>query len=154
MRRSSETAATGAGTIEHSSLEIRLGKVDRIYRPGEHVSGVVVVRAKAGWSHRGVTLRVEGAAKLQLSNRSLGLFESMSTMKPVIAARARARAPRASPPVLHATRAAAVPLRAPLARAQRELERQLGHAVGHAAGARHLDALVEQHALRDARRAA
>ena len=71
MRRSSETAATGAGTIEHSSLEIRLGKVDRIYRPGEHVSGVVVVRAKAGWSHRGVTLRVEGAAKLQLSNLSL-----------------------------------------------------------------------------------
>jgi hypothetical protein len=124
MRRSSETAATGAGTIEHSSLEIRLGKVDRIYRPGEHVSGVVVVRAKAGWSHRGVTLRVEGAAKLQLSNRSLGLFESMSTMKPVIAARARARAPRASPPVLHATRAAAVPLRAPLARAQRMLLNQ------------------------------
>ena len=39
MRRSSETA--GAGTIEHSSLEIRLGKVDRIYRPGERVSGVV-----------------------------------------------------------------------------------------------------------------
>ena len=89
MRRSSETA--GAGTIEHSSLEIRLGKVDRIYRPGERVSGVVVVRAKAGWSHRGVTLRVEGAAKLQLSNRSLGLFESMSTMKPV---RARSRIAR------------------------------------------------------------
>ena len=81
-RKSTNAEVPDSAVIEHSSLEIKLGRVDRIYRPGEKVSGVVVVRAKDGWSHKGVILRVEGAAKLQLSNRSLGLFESMSTMKP------------------------------------------------------------------------
>ena len=78
MRRSSET---GAGTIEHSSLEIRLGKVDRIYRPGEHVSGVVVVRAKAGWSHRGVTLRVEGLSDAVSERPETGGGEGMAGLQ-------------------------------------------------------------------------
>lgn len=65
--------------IEHSSLDINLKRVDRIYRPGEKVNGVVVVAARAGWMHKGITMRVNGTAKLQLSQRSLGLFESVSS---------------------------------------------------------------------------
>lgn len=65
--------------MEHSSLEIELKRVDRIYRPGELVEGVVVVSARGGWTHKGILMRVTGTAKLQLSPRSLGLFESVSS---------------------------------------------------------------------------
>ncbi|KAJ1448223.1 vacuolar protein sorting-associated protein 26-domain-containing protein [Pelagophyceae sp. CCMP2097] len=64
--------------IEHSSLEVVLKRVDRIYRPGETVEGVVLVSAKGGWPHKGITMKVSGSARLQLSHRSLGLFESVS----------------------------------------------------------------------------
>jgi hypothetical protein len=40
--------------------------------------------AKSGWSHSGVYLSVSGQAKLQLSARSVGLFESMSNLKPLV----------------------------------------------------------------------
>ena len=59
--------------IEHSSVDVKLKRVDRIYRPGEVVSGTVLVSAKGGWSHKGVVLSVVGQAKLQLSARSVGL---------------------------------------------------------------------------------
>ncbi|KAJ8600773.1 hypothetical protein CTAYLR_006117 [Chrysophaeum taylorii] len=67
------------GDIEHSSLEISLKRVDRIYRPGEMVEGVVVVSARAGWAHKGITMRVSGTVKLQLSQRNVGLFDSASS---------------------------------------------------------------------------
>ena len=47
-----------ASSVEHSSLEIRLKRVDRIYRPGEAVGGVVVVSAKDGWAHKGILMKV------------------------------------------------------------------------------------------------
>ena len=62
--------------VEHSSLEITLKRVDRIYRPGETVAGVVIVSAKSGWQHKGITMRVSGAAKLQTQKGNSGLFES------------------------------------------------------------------------------
>ena len=71
-RKSSNAEVPDSAVIEHSSLEIKLGRVDRIYRPGEKVSGVVVVRAKDGWSHKGVILRVEGAANEAGSARLRG----------------------------------------------------------------------------------
>mmetsp|Transcript_84735 Transcript_84735/g.164392 ORF Transcript_84735/g.164392 Transcript_84735/m.164392 type:complete len:301 (-) Transcript_84735:42-944(-) len=70
-------------SIEHSGIEIKLKRVDRIYRPGETVSGVVQISAKSGWSHSGVFLSVAGQAKLQLSARSFGVFESMSNVNPL-----------------------------------------------------------------------
>lgn len=60
--------------VEHSSVDVKLKRVDRIYRPGETVTGVVVVSARAGWAHKGISMRVTGVAKVQLSQR--GLFES------------------------------------------------------------------------------
>ena len=60
--------------IEHSTLEIVLDRVDRVYRPGDQVRGRVAVAARHGWSHRGVTLNVVGAAQLLLSRG--GMFDS------------------------------------------------------------------------------
>mmetsp|Transcript_16388 Transcript_16388/g.33738 ORF Transcript_16388/g.33738 Transcript_16388/m.33738 type:complete len:306 (-) Transcript_16388:94-1011(-) len=51
---------------EHSGLEISLSRFDRIYRPGESVSGVLIVTAKDGWSHTGVKMHVAGQASLQV----------------------------------------------------------------------------------------
>mmetsp|Transcript_11909 Transcript_11909/g.35768 ORF Transcript_11909/g.35768 Transcript_11909/m.35768 type:complete len:311 (-) Transcript_11909:108-1040(-) len=67
-------------SVEHSSLEISLKRVDRIYRPGEKVQGVVIVSAtRGGWQHKGIVMRVVGAAKLQQSQKGGGLFESVTS---------------------------------------------------------------------------
>eukprot|EP01100_Stratorugosa_tubuloviscum_P012304 TRINITY_DN57_c0_g2_i1.p2 TRINITY_DN57_c0_g2~~TRINITY_DN57_c0_g2_i1.p2 ORF type:complete len:296 (-),score=146.10 TRINITY_DN57_c0_g2_i1:1344-2231(-) len=66
------------------SLDIRLNRVDRIYRPNETVSGVVVVSSKGPLSHNGVTLTLTGDVTLQLSSKSTGLFEAFySALKPI-----------------------------------------------------------------------
>jgi hypothetical protein len=67
-----------------TSIEIELERADRIYRSGEMVSGVVIVRHNGAMSHSGITMKVEGTIKLQLSARSVGLFESFyGTIKPM-----------------------------------------------------------------------
>lgn len=68
------------------SLDIKLTRVDKAYNPGEKVSGTVVVNIpdKGGFSHKGIKLVVEGAVTLQLSARSIGLFEAFySSLKPL-----------------------------------------------------------------------
>jgi hypothetical protein len=48
------------------------------------VSGAVVINSKGAMSHNGIKLLVEGTVQLQLSARSIGLFEAFySTLKPV-----------------------------------------------------------------------
>jgi len=64
-------------------VEIRLDKYDRCYYPGDTVSGVVFVRSDSKISHQGIKLQVEGSVNLQLSARSVGLFEAFySNIKP------------------------------------------------------------------------
>jgi len=66
------------------ALDITLNRIDRVYHPGEKVSGAVVVNSKGAMSHSGIKLTVEGSAALQLSARSIGLFEAFySSLKPV-----------------------------------------------------------------------
>ena len=66
-------------------MEIRLERVDRIYRTGEKVRGVVVISRSGSMSHSGITMKVEGVIKLQLSARSVGLFEAFySSIKPMV----------------------------------------------------------------------
>jgi len=48
------------------SLDISLSRFDRIYRPGESVSGVLSITAKDGWSHTGVKIKVLGQATLTM----------------------------------------------------------------------------------------
>jgi len=67
-----------------SSIDVTLDRIDRIYHPGEKVTGAVVVTSQGKSSHNGVKLNVDGSAALQLSARSIGLFEAFySTLKPV-----------------------------------------------------------------------
>ena len=66
------------------SVEIVLDRADRTYHPGEKVSGAVVVRSQGSMSHSGIKLSVNGSVSLQLSARSVGLFEAFySSIKPV-----------------------------------------------------------------------
>lgn len=66
------------------SLEIKLKKVDRIYREGDLISGIVVVTNKGGLSHNGVNLLMEGKVKLELSSKNVGLFEAFyNSLKPI-----------------------------------------------------------------------
>jgi hypothetical protein len=61
-----------------------LSRYNRVYRPGETVSGHAVINAKGSHSHGGVMIKVEGTVQLQLSPNSVGLLESLSsTMKPI-----------------------------------------------------------------------
>jgi len=67
-----------------ASIDVRLKRVDRIYRPGETVEGVVVVRSKGSLSHTGIQLFAEGVVTMQLSAKSVGLFEAFyNSLKPV-----------------------------------------------------------------------
>ena len=59
-----------------TALDLRLKKVDKVYRPGDTVSGVVLVMSKGPLSHNGITLTVDGMVNLQLSAKSVGLFEA------------------------------------------------------------------------------
>jgi len=66
------------------SIDIKLGKMDRVYRPGDRVSGTAVVGVHgAPLAHDGIAIVAEGSASLQLSAKSVGLFEAFySTIKP------------------------------------------------------------------------
>ena len=67
------------------SVDIRLSRMDRVYGPHETLTGVVHVHGRgAPLPHEGISLQAEGAASLQLSAKSVGLFEAFySSIKPV-----------------------------------------------------------------------
>eukprot|EP00033_Pygsuia_biforma_P002785 GCRY01003075.1.p1 GENE.GCRY01003075.1~~GCRY01003075.1.p1 ORF type:complete len:298 (+),score=53.86 GCRY01003075.1:197-1090(+) len=66
------------------SIDIRLKKHDRVYHPEEQLTGFIVVNCKSGLSHQGISLSVEGSVSLQLSAKSVGLFEAFyNNLKPV-----------------------------------------------------------------------
>merc|ERR1711934_709666 len=51
---------------------------------GDKVSGVVVVNSKGSMSHNGIKLKAEGDVQLQLSARSVGVFEAFyNSLKPI-----------------------------------------------------------------------
>eukprot|EP00742_Colponemidia_sp_Colp-10_P003348 GILJ01003565.1.p1 GENE.GILJ01003565.1~~GILJ01003565.1.p1 ORF type:complete len:306 (-),score=33.44 GILJ01003565.1:115-1032(-) len=65
------------------SIDIKLKRYDRIYRPGDLVSGVVVIGSDSQVKHEGIRVDIDGAVNVQLSARSVGLFEAFySTVKP------------------------------------------------------------------------
>lgn len=67
------------------AMELRLTRVSRTYRPGEVVSGVVVIGTAKELSHNGLMLNVSGAVKPQVSASTVGIFESFySSVKPVV----------------------------------------------------------------------
>ncbi len=46
--------------MENSSLDIKLDRFDRVYRPGDIIRGSVSINAKKGWTHNGLVILVEG----------------------------------------------------------------------------------------------
>jgi len=66
------------------SLDIKLNRVDRIYHAGEMVRGVVIVATKGALSHNGIQLIMQGDVGLQLSTKSVGIFEAFyNAIKPI-----------------------------------------------------------------------
>ncbi|RLN49656.1 hypothetical protein BBJ29_001213 [Phytophthora kernoviae] len=59
-----------------STLDVKLNRIDRIFHPHEVVQGQVIISSPKGFSHQGLAMKVEGSAKLQLSSKSAGLFDS------------------------------------------------------------------------------
>ncbi|KAL5019852.1 hypothetical protein ScPMuIL_002744 [Solemya velum] len=72
---------------EGTTLDIRLKKINKIYREGDIVAGVVVIEThgvSGEVQHQGVTLTMEGLVTLQLSAKSVGLFEAFyNSLKPI-----------------------------------------------------------------------
>lgn len=68
------------------SLQLRLKRSDRVYRPGETVSGMVVCTSERGapMGHNGITLKITGTVSMQLSPKNVGLFEAFyASIKPI-----------------------------------------------------------------------
>ncbi|XP_022805902.1 Down syndrome critical region protein 3-like [Stylophora pistillata] len=67
-----------------ATLEIRLKRVNKIYHEGDIVKGVIVVQSRGELSHNGITLSMEGSVNLQLSAKSVGVFEAFyNSLKPI-----------------------------------------------------------------------
>ena len=68
------------------SIDVRLDKPDRVYYPGEKVTGAVVVTCdSSSMSFNSISMDVKGEIRLQLSARSVGLFEAFySSIKPMV----------------------------------------------------------------------
>ncbi|CAH3104545.1 unnamed protein product [Porites lobata] len=67
-----------------ATLEIRLKRVNKIYYEGDIVKGVIVVQSRGELTHNGITLTMEGAVNLQLSAKSVGVFEAFyNSLKPI-----------------------------------------------------------------------
>lgn len=67
-----------------ANVEIVIDKHDRVFHPGDKVTGKVVLTTKRPLEHQGMVLAVEGAVNMQLSAKSVGLFEAFySPAKPV-----------------------------------------------------------------------
>jgi len=66
------------------SMDIRLKKIEKIYRPGDKVEGFVVISTKTRMTHSGIKLNLDGNVALQLSAKSVGLFEAFyNSVKPI-----------------------------------------------------------------------
>lgn len=71
-------------TSEKMALDIKLKKASKVFREGDVVKGVVVVSTKSDISHNGLTLTMEGSVNLQLSAKSVGVFEAFyNSLKPI-----------------------------------------------------------------------
>jgi len=67
-----------------AAIDVRLKKISKIYHENETLSGVVVVTSKSDVTHQGITLAIDGSVSLQLSAKSVGMFEAFyNSLKPI-----------------------------------------------------------------------
>lgn len=62
-----------------SSIEVRLKRVDRVYRPNERVEGTVVINAYKGWAHQGVKMTIEGSVLTSTVNTGIGIIDNLAS---------------------------------------------------------------------------
>lgn len=67
-----------------ATLDIKLKRVNKIYHEGEVLAGVVIFQCKSDVQHQGINLTIDGSVNLQLSSKSVGLFEAFyNSVKPI-----------------------------------------------------------------------
>ncbi|KAL3640721.1 hypothetical protein CASFOL_015689 [Castilleja foliolosa] len=66
------------------SIEIKLSRFNRIYRPDELVEGKVITKLNSATSYQSIRLTVNGAVNLQVRGGSAGVIESLyGVIKPI-----------------------------------------------------------------------
>lgn len=66
------------------SVEIKLSRSNRIYRPDEPLDGKIITKFSSSISHYGVRLTVNGSVNLQVRGGSAGVIESVvGVLKPI-----------------------------------------------------------------------
>ncbi|XP_072471070.1 vacuolar protein sorting-associated protein 26C isoform X1 [Notamacropus eugenii] len=65
-------------------VDIKIKRANKVYYAGEVLSGVVVISSKDPVQHQGILLTMEGLVNLQLSAKSVGMFEAFcNSVKPI-----------------------------------------------------------------------
>ncbi|KZV24867.1 Down syndrome critical region protein 3 [Dorcoceras hygrometricum] len=66
------------------SIEIKLSRSNRIYRPDEPLEGKVIFKLNSGASYQSIRITIDGAVNLQVRGGSAGVIESVYGMiKPI-----------------------------------------------------------------------
>jgi len=65
-------------------VDIRLNRHSKVYHEQEPIRGVVVISSKTDLKHDGVVLSMDGHVNLQLSSKTVGIFEAFyQSVKPI-----------------------------------------------------------------------
>jgi hypothetical protein len=59
--------------MESSSIEVKVSRTDRIYRPNEMCEGTVTVNVYKGWSHNGLLMLAEGYIQTVVPNSGIAV---------------------------------------------------------------------------------
>ncbi|GKV05183.1 hypothetical protein SLEP1_g17220 [Rubroshorea leprosula] len=59
-----------------STVELKLSRFNRVYRPSEPLEGKILVKSASSISHYGIRLTVNGSVNLQVRGGSAGVIES------------------------------------------------------------------------------
>ncbi|XP_012086277.1 vacuolar protein sorting-associated protein 26C isoform X2 [Jatropha curcas] len=67
-----------------STIDLKLSRSNRIYRPSEPLEGKIVIKSPSTISHYGIRLTVNGSVNLQVRGGSAGVIESLyGVIKPI-----------------------------------------------------------------------
>ncbi|KAJ8678913.1 hypothetical protein QAD02_014700 [Eretmocerus hayati] len=66
------------------TVDIKLKKASKIFHEGENISGLILLQTNSDVKHDGISLTMEGAVNLQLSSKTVGIFEAFyNSVKPI-----------------------------------------------------------------------
>lgn len=66
------------------SIEIKLKRASKVYQPGDLIKGNLLIDTKSDISHTGLSITLEGMVNMQLSSKSVGIFEAFyNSVKPI-----------------------------------------------------------------------